>query len=70
MLEADDYICLAPGYAREALDAFDAWEDRRRAPRKVVELMMVLRVEVSKRYYPAPHPELPKIPVFKDMTLG
>ena len=69
-METDDYICLAPGYAREAVDAFDAWEDRHKAPRRVLELMIVLRIEVSKRYYPTPQPEPPKIPVLKDMRLG
>ena len=69
-METDDYICLAPGYARETVEAFDAWEDRHKAPRRVRELMMVLRIEVSKRYYPGPEPEPPKIPIFKDMRLG
>ena len=69
-METDDYICLAPGYAREAVEAFDRWEDKGKVPRRVLELMMVLRIEVSRRYYPAPETEPPKIPVFKDMRLG
>lgn len=69
-METDEYICLAPGFVRDAIEAFNAWEDRDKVPRRVHDLMMVLRIEVSRRYYPAPEPEPSKIPVFKDMRLG
>ena len=65
-----DYVCLAPGFAKEALEAYDAWEDKDEVPRKVQELMMVLRVEVSRLYKPPPEPVPPKIPIFKDARLG
>lgn len=69
-METDDYICLAPGFVREAVEVFNTWEDKDKMPRRVQELMIVLKIEVSRRYYPAPEPEPAKIPIFKDMRLG
>ena len=45
-----DYIQLAPGYVREAVDSYDNWDGREHVPSKLKELMMVLRIEVSIRY--------------------
>jgi hypothetical protein len=65
-----EYIMLAPGYAREALEAYDAWEDRKNVPMKVQELMMVLRIEVSRRYGPPWEPTKNKVPILKDTKLS
>jgi hypothetical protein len=65
-----EYIMLAPGYAKEALEAYDTWENKEKAPMKVQELMMVLRIEVSKRYGPPWEPEKNKLPILKDTKLG
>jgi hypothetical protein len=61
---------LAPGYAKEALEAYDTWENKEKVPMKVQELMMVLRIEVSRRYGPPWEPEKNKLPKLKDSTLG
>ncbi|HYY92287.1 MAG TPA: hypothetical protein VE955_09885 [Candidatus Dormibacteraeota bacterium] len=45
-----EYIQLAPGFAREALTAYDSWNIKNEAPMKVQELMLVLRIEVSRLY--------------------
>jgi hypothetical protein len=45
-----EYIMLAPGFVKEVLDACDGWESRDAMPMKLQELMMVLRIEVSRRY--------------------
>ena len=52
-----EYIQLAPGFARDVLDAYEAWEGKRSVPLKVQELMMVLDIEVSRRYRPRPTPK-------------
>jgi hypothetical protein len=45
-----EYIMLAPGFVKEVLDACDGWESKDAMPMKLQELMMVLRIEVSRRY--------------------
>ncbi len=45
-----DYIRLAPGFVREVLDVYESWNGKDRVPMKIQELMMVLRIEVSRRY--------------------
>lgn len=65
-----DYVCLAPGFAREVLDSYEAWEEKDRVPVRVRELMMVLRAEVSRLYGPPWEPEKAKIPVYKDVRLA
>jgi hypothetical protein len=45
-----EYIMLAPGFVKEVLDACDGWESRDAMPMKLQELMMVLRIEVYRRY--------------------
>ncbi len=61
---------LAPGYAREALEAYDAWEDKKNVPERLQELMMMLRIEVSRRYGPPWQPERNKIPLLEDTKLS
>jgi len=60
---------LAPGYVREAVEAYDAWEDKQNVPMKIQELMMVLRIEVSRRYGPPWEPTKNKVPMLKDTKL-
>ena len=64
-----EYIMLAPGYVREAVEAYDAWEDKQNVPMKIQELMMVLRIEVSRRYGPPWEPTKNKVPMLKDTKL-
>jgi hypothetical protein len=45
-----DYIKLAPGYVREALEVYDKWNGQETLPMKIRELMMVLQIEVERRY--------------------
>ena len=47
-----DYIGLAPGFVREVLDVYEAWEGKESVPMKVKELMLIFRIEVRKRYNP------------------
>lgn len=66
-----EYIWLAPGFVRDVLDVYEAWEGREAVPMKLKELMMVLQIEVSKRYKEArPQAiEIQKVPVFRDTKL-
>ncbi len=67
-----EYIYLAPGFAKEVLEVYESWEGRESAPSKVKELMMVLRIEVDKRYSPDSHSQvaaMPKVPEFRDTKL-
>ncbi|TMI23038.1 hypothetical protein E6H31_00185 [Candidatus Bathyarchaeota archaeon] len=48
--EPYQYIQLAPGFVREVLEIYDNWDGREHIPSKLKELMMVLRIEVSRRY--------------------
>jgi hypothetical protein len=45
-----EYIELAPGFVKEVIDVYDRWEGREAVPMKVQELVMVLRIEVSRLY--------------------
>jgi len=68
-----EYIELAPGFVREVVDVYDAWEGRESVPMKIQELMMVLRIEVTKLYDPgswARQAEMPKVPTLRDTKLG
>ena len=47
-----DYVRLAPGFAREALEIYENWQGRDKVPAKVRELMMVIGIEVDKLYDP------------------
>ncbi len=67
-----EYIGLAPGFAREVLEVYETWEGRENVPMKIKELMMVLRIEVSKRYKPYVRPqesEKPKVRILRDTRL-
>lgn len=70
MVEYDDYVCLAPGFAKIAVESYDSWECRDEVPMKIKELMMVLRIEVSKRYGPPWPPTKQKLPNYEDQKLG
>ncbi len=68
-----EYIWLAPGFVREVLDVYEAWEGREAVPMKVKELMMVLQLEVYRRYKGDVHPqesEILKVPELKDTRLN
>ena len=45
-----EHIQLAPGYVREALEAYEQWDGKESMPFKLKELFMVLRIEVDRRY--------------------
>jgi hypothetical protein len=68
-----DYVRLAPGFAREVLEIYENWEGKDSAPMRVKELMMVIRIEVSKLYDPGTwerEAALPKAPKLKDTRLS
>jgi hypothetical protein len=68
-----EYIELAPGFVREVVDIYEAWEGKEAAPMKVKELMMVLQIEVSRLYKLDDRPqesENPKNRQLKDTRLG
>jgi hypothetical protein len=43
------YIKLAPGYVRDAVEAYDNWTGSEQVPAKVKELIIVLRIELSRQ---------------------
>ena len=64
---------MAPGFVREVLEVYEDWEGKEAVPMKVKELMMVLRIEVSKRYTPNAHRQvaaMPKVPELRDTKLN
>ena len=66
-----DYIRIAPGYAREVLEAYEAWENKGEVPLRFQELMILLTIGVDRRYpdhAPKREPE-PKPPVYEDTKL-
>ena len=68
-----NYVRLAPGFAREALEIYENWEGRDKVPVKVRELMMVIGIEVDKLYDPGswdPVAAMPKSPEIRDTKLG
>ena len=67
-----EYIELAPGFVREVVDVYEEWEGREAVPMKIQELMMVLRIEVSRLYKRDLRPQesdQPKIRILKDTRL-
>jgi hypothetical protein len=64
-----EYVLLAPGFVKEAVAIYDDWEGKATIPMKIQELMMLLRIEVNKRYNPRAPPEKPKLRVFKSQKL-
>ena len=65
-----EYIGLAPGFAREVLEIYENWDRKEAVPMKVKELMLILRIEITRRYNPSSFPkERPKIRVLRDNKL-
>jgi hypothetical protein len=65
-----DYIELAPGFVREVVEVWEAWEGREAAPLKLQQLMLNLRIDVHRLYKIGVRPqEKPKIPVYTDTRL-
>ena len=65
-----DDIGLAPGFAREVVEVWDAWEGRKSAPLKLQQLMLNLKIDVNKLYKIGVRPqEKPNAPQFKDIRL-
>jgi hypothetical protein len=67
-----EHIGLAPGFAREALEVYENWEGKDALPMKVQELMLILRIEVSKLYRTNVRPkelEKPKTKIARDVKL-
>jgi len=65
-----DEIGLAPGFVREVVAAWEAWEGKATAPMKLQQLMLNLRIDVHRLYKIGARPqEKPKIPVYTDTRL-
>jgi len=64
-----EYIGLAPGFVREVLEVYEAWEGKESVPMKVKELMLIFRIEVARRYNPYVAPERQKIKILRDTRL-
>ena len=67
-----EYIWLAPGFAKEVLEVYQGREGKESVPMKVKELMMVLQIEVSKRYTPDAYERVAamlRVPEFIDTRL-
>ena len=63
-------IELAPGFVREVVAAWEAWEGKETAPMKLQQLMLNLRIDVHRLYKTGARPqEKPKIPVYTDTRL-
>ena len=63
-------IGLAPGFVREVVDVWEAWEGREAAPLKLRQLMLNLRIDVNRLYKIGARPqEKPKVKEFKDIRL-
>lgn len=66
-----DYIRIAPGYAKEVLEAYEAWENKGEVPLGIQELMILLTIGVDRRY-PDHAPKRPpegEPPVYEDTKL-
>ncbi len=63
-------IGLAPGFVREVVAAWEAWEGKETAPMKLQQLMLNLRIDVHRLYKIGVRPqEKPKIRVYTDTKL-
>jgi len=63
-------IELAPGFVREVVAAWEAWEGKETAPMKLQQLMLNLRIDVHRLYKIGVRPqEKPKIHVYTDTKL-
>ena len=50
MVWGQEYIWLAPHFVKEVLDACDGWEGNDAIPKKLQELIMVLRLELAQQH--------------------
>ena len=67
-----EYIWLAPGFVKEVLEAYESWDGKDSMPTKVRELMMVLQIEVNRRYQAGVYERvaaMPKLPRLMDVRL-
>ena len=63
-------IELAPGFVREVVEVWEAWEGKENAPMKLQQLMLNLRIDVHRLYKIGIRPqEKTKIPVYTDARL-
>jgi len=63
-------IELAPGFVREVVEVWEAWEGRQSAPLKLQQLMLNLRIDVHRLYKIGVRPqEKPKVREFRDIRL-
>jgi len=61
---------LAPGFVREVVEVWEAWEGRQSAPLKLQQLMLNLRIDVHRLYKIGVRPqEKPKVREFRDIRL-
>ena len=51
-----EWISLAAGFVREAVDVYYEWEGRKAVPMKIKELLIVLQIEVDKLQAKRPSP--------------
>ena len=68
-----EYIQLAPGFVKEVVETYESWDWKEPVPMKIQELMMVLRIEVTRLCDPgswARQAEMPKVPELRDTRLG
>ena len=65
-----DEIELAPGFVREVVAAWEAWDGKESAPMKLRQLMLNLRIDVHRLYKIGVRSgEKPKILVYTDTKL-
>ena len=65
-----DEIGLAPGFVREVVAAWEAWDEKESAPLKLQQLMLNLRIDVYRLYKIGVGPqEKPRILVYTDTKL-
>ena len=65
-----DEIGLAPGFVREVVATWEAWEGKDDAPLKLKQLMLNLRIDVYRLYKIGVRSgEKPKVPVYTDTKL-
>lgn len=68
-----DYIGLAPGYVKGVLEEYERWEGKDTLPLKFKELILILEIEVTKRYSPGAFDRIaamPPPPKYKDTKLS
>ena len=60
-----EYIQLAPGFVKEVVETYESWDRKEPVPMKIQELMMVLRIEVTRLYDPGSWARRPKCRKFQ-----